>query len=331
MDNIGSPLSQSDIDALLQSGIAISDGPIIRNNGKRVGEADPVQILPYDFSAPVFLDPRSQARLEEKAQIFAKTVTARLSVFLKTDFGLKLNSIKTQPFQMLSEGFGSPTFASVFKLEPLTGVGILNMAPRMSMAMVDRMLGGKGIAPVEGRFLTEIVRALVEDVIYIFLQEWVNIWAAFEIMKPTVIGYEGVGSFLQTSAPRTVMLNLTFEATLVDCVEVLQLAIPYTLFKPVLVKMEESANRFADAALPEPTRLPNKDFCEHIAVPVVAQWQAFSLKVADLLRLKPGDVLEMSSDILQRTQLCFSGRPHFEGEVGIKDNHVVVRVNRPIA
>lgn len=323
-------LNQEDIDSLLRSGAALANGPIIRYNGQRVTEGESIRVSAYDFTDPVYLDERMLARLTERADSFIKSLAARLSVFLKLDARIKLGEIRTTPYQLVVETFTSPTFISIFRLDPLPGVGLLNFPPRMAMAIVDRMLGGQGVAPTEGRLLTEIERVLIEDIVDLILEEWVRPWSSLATLEPCRIGSETVGVFLQTSPPKDVMLGISIEVTILDCVEVLQLALPYSLFEPVLYKMEASARRFAEEAVVGLHHTFNKELCSQLDIPLVAEWKAFSLSVGDLLRLRPGDILELPQDILTKTRILFSGEPRFQGEVGVDNGRVAVRLSKII-
>ncbi len=323
-------LSQSDIDALLHSGASLESGPVIRSNGVRISADESIQVSSYDFSDPVYLDERTMARLKERVDSFVHALNARLAVFLKLNVSVKLGEVRTSPYQSVVESFTPPTFISIFKLEPLLGVGLMNFPPTLAMAMIDRMLGGMGIAPSLPRYLTEIESVLLEDVIDLFLEEWVRPWEPLLNISFSKIGFEKVGAFLQTASAKSVVIVIPLEVTALDCTQIVQLVIPYSLFEPILHKMELSDRRFAEETSKGLSHNFNKELCDQLEIPLVAQWDACSISLGDFLRLRPGDVLELPRNILGETKVLFSGSPRFKAEIGIEQGRVAVRLTESL-
>lgn len=324
-DNI-SVLSQEDIDALLKSAGSGENVAIIRSDGKRVRKDESVRVINYDFTDPVYLDDATLSRFKEKIEEFIKILSARLSAFLKLDILIKLGEVRTISYQSIIESFNSPTFISIFRLEPLSGVGLLNFPPRLAMAMIDRMLGGPGVPPMDIRLLTQIESVLLEDIIDLILGEWVNPWMELATLSPVRIGSETVGHFLQTAPPKSVVIAVSLEVILLDCTEVIQIILPYSLFEPVLYKMELAAKRFSEEVAASTVRAFNRDLCEHLHVPLSANWNVLKMPVGDLLRLRVGDVLELPTEILSQTRILLGNKPRFIGELGVENHQIAVRL-----
>jgi flagellar motor switch protein FliM len=319
-------LSQDDIDALLKAGGGFDNALVIRSNGKRIGSDESVRVIPYDFNDPVYLDDRTLARLREKIEDFIKTLCSRLAAFLKLDVVLKLGDIRTTPYQVVVESLNFPTFISIFRLEPLSGVGLLNFPPRLAMAMVDRMLGGPGVPPTESRLLTPIETVLLEDIIDLILNEWVNPWSDLASLSPVRIGSDTVGHFLQTAPPKSIMIVVSLEVMILDCTEIIQIGLPYSLFEPVLYKMEAAAKRFAEEVAASTVRSFNRELCDHLSIPLSVDWNLLKLSVGDLLSLKSGDILELPVDVLSKARVLLGGKPRFLGELGVEKGHIAVEL-----
>jgi len=188
------------------------------------------------------------------------------------------------------------------------------------------MLGGKGHSITDERYLTDIEMALMEDATRMILEEWCGQWEEMEGLEPTLIGRENNGRFLTTSPPDTIMLVLDIEGTLGDCTEMLQIAVPYSMIDPMIKALKVKAQSMA-ASGGAGKKGKWRDSYSNIMIPVKAKWDAFEIAVVDVLRLRPGDILELPQEIIGQTKLSVNDAVRFIGEVGVEDGHVAVKVN----
>jgi flagellar motor switch protein FliM len=59
---------------------------------------------------------------------------------------------------------------------------------------------------------------------------------------------------------------------------------------------------------------------------VRAQWDAFEVTLREITSMRVGDVIEMPSELFQRTRVLLNGVPKFIGAVGIDDDRVAVQI-----
>ena len=224
----GSTLDQSEIDKLLAQEVAVAPPKqfLIRPDGARADGTGPLKVEAYDFRNPAFLSEIELRRLRLLHEDFIRYLSARLSLYLRMEFSLKMARLTTASYSKFTESLPNPTHLCLFKVEPLVGVGILDINPRLALTIADRLLGGRGHSVKTERYLTEIEIALLEDVIAIVLEEWSSQWKTEEELHPLIIGYENNGRFLQTSPKDAIVLILTLEANFGDCAEQIQIGVP---------------------------------------------------------------------------------------------------------
>lgn len=285
---------------------------------------------PYDFRNPVFLSEGELRRLRQMHEDFVRYLGARLSLYLRLDFGLKMAAFTTTTYAKFVEALPNPTHISLFKVEPLVGVGILDMNPRLALTIADRLLGGRGQAVKGDRSLTEIEVALIEDMILIFLEEWCGQWKLEQELRPVLIGNENSARFLQTSPRDAIMLALTLECTFGDCTEQLQLGVPFYMVDPLLKKMQARRQKESSVA-PAPKRAEWQASYGRITVPVRAEWNAFEITLREISSLRVGDVIEMQPSICAETLVLLNGTPKFVGTVGLDADRVAVQLTRKLA
>ena len=237
--------------------------------------------------------------------------------------------LTTATYSKFTESLPNPTHLCLFKVDPLVGVGILDVNPRLALTIADRLLGGRGHSVKAERYLTEIEIALIEDVINIILEEWSAQWKVEQELHPMIIGHENNGRFLQTSPKDAIILILTLEANFGDCSEQIQIGVPYYTIEPVVKKMQ--VRRQKDTAVTTAAKKAAwHPAYEHITVPVRAEWAALEVNLREITSLRVGDVFELPASIFHETRVLLNGTPKFVGTVGLDTAKVAVQLTRKL-
>ncbi|ACB73702.1 flagellar motor switch protein FliM [Opitutus terrae] len=327
-NSTGSILDQSEIDKLLAQEMAVAPPKqfLLRPEGAR-GPTPVLKVEPYDFRNPVFLSEVELRRLRLLHEDFIRYLAARLSLYLRMELGLKMAKLTTATYAKFTDSLPSPTHLCLFKVEPLIGVGILDINPRLALTIADRLLGGRGHSVKAERYLTEIEIALLEDVVNIVLEEWCTQWKTEQELRPQIIGHENNGRFLQTSPKDAIVLILTLEANFGDCSEQIQIGVPYYTIEPVVKKMQ--ARRQKDTAVSTTAKKAEWQAAyEHIKVPVRAEWSAMDISLREVVSLRVGDVFELPASIFHETRVLLNNVPKFVGTVGLDSDRVAVQLTR---
>jgi flagellar motor switch protein FliM len=318
-------LDQSEIDKLLAQSVETAAPKTVIVGGA----ASSAKVEPYDFRNPAFLSEAELRRLRLLHEDFIRYLSARLSLYMRMEFGLKMAKLTTVSYAKFTESLPSPTHLSLFKVEPLAGVGILDINPRLALTIADRMLGGRGHSVKAERYLTEIEIALIEDVVIILLEEWCAQWKAEQELRPLIIGHENNGRFLQTSPKDAIVLALTLECNFGDCSEQIQIGLPYYTIEP-MVKSMQARRQKDNAVLAVARRAEWQTSYDRITMPVRAEWNAFELTVREITSLRIGDVIEMPATQCHDTRVLLNGTPKFIGTVGLDTDRVAVQLTRKL-
>jgi flagellar motor switch protein FliM len=324
-------LDQSEIDKLLAQAVEAGSPrqQLIRADGQKGGSEAALKVEPYDFRNPAFLSEVELRRLRLLHEDFIRYLSARLSLYMRMEFGLKMAQLTTVSYSKFTENLPNPTHLSMFKVEPLIGVGILDINPRLALTIADRLLGGRGHSVKADRYLTEIEVALIEDVIMIILEEWCGQWKVDQELRPLIIGQENNGRFLQTSPKDAIVLALTLEASFGDCSEQIQIGVPYYTIEPVVKRMQIRRQKDSSVAQVEKTVSWHAAY-DKITVPVRAEWQALELSLREVASLRLGDVIEMPHTVFADTRILLNGTPKFVGTVGLDTDRVAVQLTRKL-
>jgi flagellar motor switch protein FliM len=282
----------------------------------------------HDFRQSGFLAPSELRRIRQRHEQFIRALAARLAMFLRLELTLQLSKVQIVGYQKFIESLPGPTHITLFKTEPLKGVGLLVIPPRLGLTFVDRLLGGPGQMPAESHDLSEIEIALIDQVASLILTEWCTHWPEMRGLQSSMLGHENNSRFLQTATPDTAMLILSINGSIGEHSEMIQLVFPYATVEP-LMRLLTPALPVSDAASAR-TAKPrwNPEFNE-VKVPIVAQWQGLKMSAGDITRLKPGDVLALDPACAAQVQILLNHVPKFTGRPGTCAGKWAVLINGP--
>jgi flagellar motor switch protein FliM len=196
------------------------------------------------------------------------------------------------------------------------------------MAIVDRLLGGPG-QPAAERNLTEMEIALLDQVVELFLSEWSKQWSKTQELRPEILGHENNPKFLQSSSGDTLLLAITLEARMGECVDQVQLALPYSAIEPLVKKISQhpSAPAPTGAAAPPPAPAVKWNRAlDEVPLTLSAQWPSFKLATRALLSLKPGEVLELKPELSEQIEVRIGNLVKFKGRLGTHEEKWAVQI-----
>jgi flagellar motor switch protein FliM len=286
------------------------------------------RIEPYDFRSPVLLSAGDLRKLRLEHEAFLVSLAARLSIHLRLEFALKLAQLETRPYQKFVQSLAEPCHLTLFKVEPLRGICILEMPPRLGFAIIDRLMGGPGQPSATPRDLSEVEMALLDQALQLILSEWCGHWSKFQELRPTLLGHENTGRFLQTSAPEAVMLAVSIEARMGDCSEQIQIGFPYTTLEPLVRALSSKLKTGAEGVPHPPTQARPKwkrEF-DDLLMSVNATGPGIKLTARQLAKLKVGDVIPLPSDFANAVRLRLAGTPRFLGRLGTSEQHWAIEL-----
>ena len=304
-------------------------------------------IRSYDFRQSGFLAPSELRRIRLRHEQFVRSLAARLAIFLRLEFTVQLAKLQIVGYQKFTEGLPNPTHITLFKIDPLKGVGLLVIPPRLGLSLVDRMLGGPGKMPETARELSEIEVALVDQVSTLLVNEWCAHWPELRSpretagpsvlpppegnilrgeLRPSYLGHENNSRFLQTATPETAMIIITLNSGVAEPLEPIQLAFPYVTVEPLMRLLAPAGlpeNEVIAAAAAQPKW--NPEFND-VRVPVVAEWQGLHVSAGDIAHLKAGSVLMLDPQCAAQVQLNFNRVPKFAGRPGTRAGNWAVEL-----
>lgn len=294
-----------------------------------VAGAAPGGPKPYELSQRTLFSPHELRRLTADYDTIRRSCGVRLAVLFRTEFDFKLDSLETPTYRQFTGNLTQPTHLSLFKVEPLRGVGLLEITPALALCLLDRLMGGPGAAGAPARELTEIEVALLGQISQLLTEAWCAHWAGWKELKPALIGHESDPRYLQTAAPESTLLVANFTAQIGDCIGQVRLALPLTTLEPLLQKIRAELKPPADtpSPAPAPAKPPTwNPALDHVNIPISAELPGPQITARQLQNLKVGDVLSLPIEAANQVQLHLGGTARFHARLGTRDDHWAVEV-----
>ena len=268
-------------------------------------------------------------KLRVQQEEFARSLSARLSMYLRLDFSVDLAGLQTISFQKFIERADTPLHLTLCKLDPLRGIGVLEISPPLRLSIVDRQLGGSGKVEEADRALTEIETALLNQVVEMILAEWCASWRPMQELKPSLLGHEIDARFLNAIPRETLMLEVTFDANMNECRKGFRIGLPYATLE-MLVRRLDSSRSETQVAAPAATGAAarwNPHF-DGVPVTLAAVCDGLELTARALANLKPGDTLTLDPEQFNQVQIRVGGTARFVASPGTSEGRWAVQVTR---
>jgi flagellar motor switch protein FliM len=325
-------LSSAEVERLLATVTNPEEGIVAVQATGPAAEPEKNAVQSYDFRNPMLLAPGVLRKLRLHQEEFATALAARLSLYLRLEFSLKLTGLQTIAYGKLAQSWANPSHLTLFKIEPLRGVSVLEIPPRLGLAIVDRLMGGPGQPPESAQEMSEIENALLDQAVQLILGEWCSHWLKVKELKPVLLGCETNGKFIQIAPPETMMLVAAMEARVGDCAEQIQIGLPYSSLEILIRQLTKGAETAADAAPPPVPKAPCKwNSCfDDVRIPLVAEWQGLEMTARDILALKVGDVLPINAQCAQHVKVRLADHPKFNGRLGTVAGNWAVELTQAI-
>lgn len=326
-------LSQSEIDALLNA--ADSGGPDLGgvDDAAPTPSAEPelpedVQI--YDFKRPERVSTDQIRSIEMMHEVLARNLGASLSAYLRTIVEVKMASVEQLTYQEFLMSLPNPTCFNLLRCEPLDGSMVLEINPSIVFPILDKLLGGgHGDPIIPDREMSDIEWRLISHVTTETLTFLRECWKPIMDIDFRVSGRESNPMLMQIVPPNEVVILVCFEITMGDSSGMLNLCIPFPVIEPKIgdfstIQTWFQSRRTSDAAL-ENQKL--NDGVKSAPLESIVYIAKTHIKMRDLLRLRPGDLILTQKDVHEPLMMTIADRPKFWVYPGQHRHYKAVRVD----
>lgn len=316
-------LSQREIDALLEAFMA---GEVNINEIKE--EAREKKVSVYDFKRPKKFAKDQLRTLQIIHENLARLMGSYFSGILRTYCQIELVSVEPQTYGEFINSLPAPVVLGIIGFRPLKGSIILEFSPNVVYAIIDRMLGGLGLAPEKVRDFTEIEIVLIERIIKQLLPIMNSSWANVVNAEFTLEHIETNAQFAQLISPNEPIAIVTLDAHIGEVEGMMNICIPYLVIEPIISRLS-SKHWFSTKLAEEDERKYYQLLAAQIAatpVEVRAVLGQASITIRELIELQKGDVIKLDKKVDEDIAIYVGDVKKFCGIVGLKKHNLAVQI-----
>ncbi len=285
-------LSQEEIDRLLN---ALDSGELDADDMK---EKDERQIKDYDFARPSKFAKDHLKTLEFIFEHFGRLLSTNLPGYLRKNVQVEVMNSEAITYFEFSNALSNPVLLGIIDFAPLDGNILIELAASLGYAIVDRLLGGRGVPLDRSREFSEIELILLEKIINVCTNLLVEPWGSVVALEPRLERIETNSQFAQIISPGEMTAIVTMNVTIGDVEGLMNVCIPYSCIEPVVDKLN---TKYWYSAMQVNNDNTYRELIESTLakarIPVRAVLGNSTISVNDFVNLQVGDIIRLNAKV----------------------------------
>ena len=320
-------LSQSQIDALLNS---------MQNaeSDKKAPEPEkPKQeYRKYDFYSPKKYTKDKLKMLRSIYDNYSRIATSQINGLFRLVSEVEVVGIEEQRYYEFGNALNETdvlTVAEVDLPDNSTNPPVLfHIAPTLMTAMIDRMLGGLGFdRTIDISYTyTDIELALYEKIIKYLVAINTDVWGAHITLKTEFEHIEENPSMFQGISVDETVVIIMLNIMLGDLSGTMNICIPGTLLSNIFDIIDKTKHIAKKGEHTKSNREEIMDSIRESTMDVMAQLGVAKLNLDDVYNLHVGDVIDLNKPQDSLVSLFIEGQPWFNGQLGVHNKNVAVKI-----
>ena len=258
---------------------------------------------------------------------YGRLLSTNLPVYLRKNISVEVMNSEAVTYMEFSNALSNPVLLGVVDFAPLTGSVIMEMAPKLGYAIVDRMLGGEGEPLDKTREFSEIELVIIERIMTVCVELLREPWENVLDLHPRLERIETNSQFAQIISPSEMISIITINIKIGDVEGLMNICLPYITLEPVMDKLN---TKFWYSNMQEKTDVSYSDSIEHLiskaAVPVRVVLGNSSVSVADFASLQVGDIVRLDSKVNHDLNVFVGDIKKFTALPGSSGKNYAVRI-----
>jgi flagellar motor switch protein FliM len=316
-------LSQAEIDALLS---AVSTGQVV---AEEFAEREREQTYkPYDFRRPNKFSKEQLRTLQALHDNYARILSGFLSGYLRANIIVRVASVDQFTFDDFVRSIPTPTVLTVFTLQPLKGMAVMETNPQFMFPIIDLMFGGPGEMPRKVRDMTDIELSVIRKLTKKLFENLQLAWQDVYNIEPQIESIETKPRLHQIISPNEIVAVITFTTVVGGTARgLMNICLPHIVLDPMLVHLS-SHYRYVHTALQADGT--EERYMAHwlkmIGVDLSLVAGENEITVQDFLNLQVGDVVPLSRRTNQDLDLYVEEQLKFKAQAGVLGRYIGAQI-----
>lgn len=322
---MGEVLSQNEIDNLLQ---ALSSGELDVDEMKDNSEK---QVKNYDFARPAKFSKEHLRTLEIIFEHYGRLLSTNLPVYLRKSVQVEVMSSEAVTYSEFSNALSNPVLLGIVNFAPLKGNIIIEIAENVGYAMIDRMLGGKGVPLDKLREFSEIELLIIERIYNVCVNLLSEPWTSVCELAPRLERIETNSQYAQIISPAEMIALVTLNITIGDVEGLINICLPYLTLETVMDKLN---TKYWYSSLQDKDEQEYTETIQALIskapMPMKAVLGTSTISVNDFLGLQLGDIVRLDTKVDQELDIYVGNIMKFTALPGASGDNYAVRITSVI-
>lgn len=318
-------LSQEEIDNLMK---ALSSGELDADEMKDNKEKP---VKDYDFARPAKFSKEHLRTLEIIFEHYGRLLATNLPVYLRKNVQVEVINSEALTYSEFSNSLSNPVVLGITNFSPLPGNVVLELAPNLAFAMIDRMLGGQGIPLDKVREFSEIELAIMERVFSTCVELLRVPWETVVDISPRLERIETNSQFAQIISPSEMIALVTLNITIGDVDGLMNICLPFLCLEDVMDKLNtkywfSTMQESEEGAYAEAVEI----LISRADIPVKALLGKSTISVSDFANIQIGDVIRLDTKVEDELSIYVGNIRKFTALPGSTGDKYAVRITSVI-
>jgi flagellar motor switch protein FliM len=327
-------LSQSQIDALLNSLIKHDDAAETAVADEIASQEDSKKVKEYDFRSPKLFTREHIKLLFGIYENYARIVSSQITGILQTYTLVELLEVEEQKFYEFSNALPDSVLLSVIDF-PVLGSDdeenfmFLDASKEIGFCTVDKLLGGTGKPLDEDRDYTEIELTLLENFMRGVVAVMKNVWFDYVEVTPRLTKLETNARILQGISPDDNVVIVAMSITVNETQGRMNICIPASTLE-VIFKMRAAQSK-------KNSRKENIEIETQRRRNILGNIYDSDLEMRgvlgsvlvparDVIHLEIGDVIRLDKTEDSMVELTVGESVWFKGDVGVSNRRFAIAI-----
>lgn len=289
----------------------------------------------YDFKRSEKLSNDQERFVRQILGNFSENIVIHLGSMLQARVQMEFISVKQRPYSSFINSLPDPTTIFVFRIDPET-MGLMCIDFSLSFALLDKLMGGRGVPLEEVRYFTDLEKAVIQKLFVKVLDGYRNAWKDVRELNPVFVEMEFNPLAVHIVVPNETMIVANFQAHIAQARGSVDLCLPFRHLRENVPRssFDEFLLQRTTQTVAGPAQTVTPIFAKGIEaakVPVVVELGRAELMFQELLYLEVGDCIKLDVEVTSPLKVMINEKVKFLGRPGVKDGKMSAQITKVIA
>ena len=286
------------------------------------------RVREIDFRRPSKFNREQVRRIEVAHENFCQSASSRMSAELRTELQLGVLNTDQLPYGVvMAEEVPRQALVNLLRIDPLDTEIALIMDLPFALALVARLLGGHGAPTGQPTSLTDVELTVARRAVRSMVDSLSSTWHDLADVKLKLDGHAISPMSVQIVSPSEPTLLLNLSAQIDGLMSILTLVIPHSAVEKIMSKLEQG--HYGPAQIDEQSAADMHNAVGDVDMELRAEVGAIDLPLAEVLAMKPGDVVRLRRPAGKGVVLYAGDVPAHVGDPGRNGNSRAVQIRQP--